>query len=76
MTTLKEIRGLPVQEKAAILLELQEDVELNQYLQLHTLPQSALDELEKRDKAYREGKESASSWESVKERLQEIRNEL
>jgi putative addiction module component (TIGR02574 family) len=72
----EKIRLLPIGEKAAILNELQDDVELNQFLQVHTLPQSALEELERRDIAYREGKEPTSTWESVKSRLQEIRNEL
>ncbi|MCU0404199.1 MAG: addiction module protein, partial [Chitinophagaceae bacterium] len=76
MNILEEIRLLPIRDKAAILNELQEDEALNQYLQIHTLPQTALEELERRDIAYREGKEPTSTWESVKSRLQEIRNEL
>jgi hypothetical protein len=76
MSILIDIKELPVEEKAAILLDLQEDVELNQYLHLQSFPLAAMEELQKRDKAFREGKEPTTTWESVKSRLQEIKNEL
>lgn len=72
----EKIRMLPIREKVAILNELQEDVELNQYFHMHTLPQNAKEELQRRDKAYREGKEPSITWDSVKDRLQEIKNAL
>jgi putative addiction module component (TIGR02574 family) len=72
----EKIRLLPIEDKAAILHELQEDVELNEYLHVYTLPQTAKDELERRDKAYREGKEPTTTWDSVKDRLQSIKNAL
>jgi putative addiction module component (TIGR02574 family) len=69
MQIIEAVRKLSVEERAAILEELQDDVGIYEYLANKELPAEALEELKRRDKAFIEGKSKLYTWEEVKAKL-------
>lgn len=69
MQIIEAVRKLSVEEKAAILEELQEDEDINDFLANKDLPESAIEELKRRDKAFQEGRSKLYTWEEVKAKL-------
>jgi hypothetical protein len=56
-------------EKAEFLDALHEDEALNNYLEMQKLPIGIMEELAKRELAYKEGRMTTTSWDDLKSRL-------
>jgi len=69
MQIIEAVRKLSVEEKAAILEELQDDEDIYKYLENKELPTEAIEELKRRDIAFKEGRSKLYTWEEVKAKL-------
>jgi hypothetical protein len=69
MQIIEAVRRLSVEQRAAILEELQNDKDIYEYLANKELPAEAMEELKRRDKAFMEGQSKLYTWEEVKAKL-------